>query len=172
MHIHGIKWTNENLKEVQEKWGYGWVWKGKEVKGKIINYVSEQTINYITKYVYKQDYDHKEYKAKILTSPGIGNGYMKRSDWKRNKYGHGIFGDTREYYQTKTGHKIALPVYYRNKIYSEDEREKLWIDKLDKQERWVGGEKIDISKGEKEYYATLEFHRERNRRLGYGNVLS
>ena len=43
------------------------------------------------------------------------------------------------------GHKQALPIYWRNKIYSEEEREKLWLQKLDKKERYVNGQKIDIS---------------------------
>ena len=48
-------------------------------------------------------------------------------------------GETKETYKNKTGHETALPIYYRNKIYNEEEREKLWIQKLDKEERWVGG---------------------------------
>ena len=41
-----------------------------------------------------------------------------------------------------------MPIYYRNKIYSEEEREKLWIQKLNSNTRYILGEKIDISKGE------------------------
>ena len=64
---------------------------------------------------------------------------------------------------------IALPIYYRNQIYSEEEREKLWLNKLDKQERWICGERVDISKGEESYYSLLEYHRRRNKQLGYGD---
>ena len=61
---------------------------------------------------------------------------------------------------------MALPIYYRNKIYTEEEKEKLWLEKLDKEERWICGEKIDVSKSEKEYFNLLEYYREKNERLG------
>ena len=32
--------------------------------------------------------------------------------------------------------------YYRNKIYTESEREKRWLEKLDKNERWIDGQKV------------------------------
>ncbi len=65
--------------------------------------------------------------------------------------------------------KIGLPTYYRNKIYSEEEREELWIEKLDKGERWVNGIKIDIRETEEVYFSRLEVERKRNKRLGYGD---
>ena len=43
---------------------------------------------------------------------------MKRTDWVKNKFNPN--GETREYYKTETGHKQALPIYWRNKIYSEE----------------------------------------------------
>ena len=64
---------------------------------------------------------------------------------------------------------MALPIYYRNKIYSEDEREKLWLEKLDKKERWVCGVKVDVSENDNEYYKVLEEMRRKNHRLGYGD---
>ena len=45
----------------------------------------------------------------------------------------------------------------------------MWLKKLDEEIRYVGGEKIDISKGEEEYYKTLKYYREKNKRLGYGD---
>lgn len=164
LHIHGIVWTDESLNEVEKHWRYGYVWKGKGDRQE--NYVNEKTVNYLTKYVNKQDNQHKEYKPKILTSAGIGKGYLERGDSKQNIF-HGEH--TKEYYVTRTGHKIAMPIYWRNKIYSEEEREKLWLLKLDKQERWVNGERIDISNGDEEYYKLLQFHRAKNKRLGYGD---
>ena len=57
---------------------------------------------------------------------------------------------------------MALPMYYRNKIYTEEEREKLWIVKLDKEERWVCGEKVSIKGNEYEEYNKLrDWYRER-----------
>lgn len=167
IHMHGIVWTNEKMEEVEKHWQYGYVWKGNETQeGGLENYVSERTVSYLTKYVTKQDELHKEYKPKILSSPGIGKNYTERIDFENNKYKG---EETKEYYKTRTGHKMAMPIYWRNKAYTEEEREKLWIQKLDKEERWVGGEKVDISKGEEEYYKLLEYYRGRNKRLGYGD---
>lgn len=156
IHMHGIVWTDKEAEEIKKHWKYGFVWIGE--------YVSERTVNYITKYVHKMDNDHKEYKAKILTSSGIGRGYMEREDAKGNRY---VEGETKETYRTRTGDKMAMPIYWRNKLYSEEEREKLWLEKLDKQERWVGKIKVDISKGEEKYYKLLKEAQEKAVRLGY-----
>lgn len=130
------------------------------------DYVNNKTINYIVKYITKIDTDHKGYKSKIFTSSGIGKQYINNYNSTTNKYN----GDkTKEYYTTKEGLKLNLPTYYRNKIFTETEREKLWINKLDKEERWICGEKINISKSEEQYYKTLKFYRKKNKRLGYGD---
>ena len=50
-----------------------------------------------------------------------------------------------------------------------EEKEKLWLIKLDKEERCICGERIDISNNLDDYYKTLEFYRERNKELGYGD---
>ena len=93
---------------------------------------------------------------------------MERWDWKNNKY-NGAHTD--ESYRTTSGHRIALPTYLRNKIYNEEEREQLWLHKLDKEERWVCGERVSIKDGMDEYWKLLDFHRQRNYQLGYGNGL-
>ncbi len=157
VHMHGIVWTDE-VEDIKEIWKYGKVWIGE--------YVSSKTVNYIVKYVSKVDEKHKEYNSKIFTSKGIGKGYMNREDVVRNIYKK---DETIETYRTREGIELALPIYYRNKIYNEVEREKLWMIKLDKEERYVCGVKIDISKGEEEYYKVLKIKREYSKRLGYGN---
>lgn len=162
IHMHGIIWTDKPLTEIEEIWNYGFIWKGYKRLGTYQNYVNNRTVNYTTKYVTKIDLQHKTYKPIILTSPGIGNKY----NGKYNKY-NGT--ETNETYRTNTGHTITLPTYWRNKIYTEKEKEQLWIQKLDKQETWICGEKIDISKNQIKYNALLEYHRTRNKDLGYGS---
>lgn len=158
IHLHGIIFTDESNETIEQIWKYGQIWVG--------NYVNEKTINYIIKYVSKIDLEHKEYKPKILTSSGIGKQYVGSHNYNMSKFR----GDeTREYYTTKTGHKIALPIYFRNKLYTEEEREKLWLQKLDKEERWIMGEKIDVSISDEDYEKALEYYREKNKRLGYGD---
>ena len=129
VHIHGLVWT-ENVKDIKKIWKYGKVWIG--------DYVNAKTINYIVKYVNKADEKHKEYNSKIFVSKGIGKQYLERVDSKRNIYKK---DKTIETYKTKTGLEMALPIYYRNKIYNEDQREALWLEKLDKEERYVCGVK-------------------------------
>lgn len=77
--MHGIIWTDINRTEIDKIWGYGYTWIGDKKN----SWVNEQTINYITKYIHKQDEKHKEYKPIILTSAGIGSGYMKSGNAKK-----------------------------------------------------------------------------------------
>lgn len=168
IHMHGILWTT-NLNEVERIWNYGWVYKGKPNSlGGYENYVNEKTVNYSVKYITKTDNKHKFYKPKILVSPGIGRKYVDRLDAQLNKFNTN--GETREVYINKTGVRTALPMYLRGKIYSEEEREKLWIQKLDKNERYVLGAKIDVSQNHDEYYKALKEAQEYNLRMGYGGL--
>ncbi|WNK14258.1 MAG: replication initiator protein [Microvirus sp.] len=165
IHLHGIMWTNESVNEIKKKWTYGWVWTGENKNGTVTNYVNERTVNYIIKYVSKRDKKHEEYKSIILTSKGIGSKYIGSYNSRLNKYNE---EETNETYKTSTGHKITLPIYWRNKIYTEEEREKLWIEKLDKQEIWVMGEKVKIDKGTEQLDKLREYYRKLNIELGYG----
>ena len=161
LHIHGLLWTDKNIKEIKERWQYGKAILG-DGKGK--HYVNEETIGYIVKYISKVDKKHKYYKSKMFTSPGIGKEYFEREDSKVNEY-KGL--ETNELYTTRTGMKLGMPVYYRNHLYSDEEREKLWLMKLDEQVRWVDGVKVDVSENDDEYYELLKVKREKNKRLGY-----
>lgn len=157
IHIHGIIWS-KNKEAIERHWQYGNVYIGYEV--------SNRTVNYITKYINKTDILHKEYNSKILSSKGIGAKYLERIDAEQNRYKEN--GETRETYTTRQGKKMSLPIYWRNKIYTEEEREKLWIEKLDKNKRYVLGVEIDISKGLENYNQQLKNAQEKNSRLGYG----
>lgn len=163
LHLHGIIFTKET-KDIEKIWKYGHIVLG---NGKGTNYVNEKTINYIIKYVTKIDEDHKEYQPIILTSPGIGNRYTYREDAKRNKFNE---EKTIETYKLKNGMEIAMPIYIRNKLWTEDERDKLWTNLLDKNTRYVCGEKIDVStiEGEIEYEKTLSYYQQKNEKLGFG----
>lgn len=163
IHLHGIVWTNETYETIAKIWQYGYIWPRPTTTVK--TYVNSKTVNYIIKYVTKTDLQHKHYKSKILTSPGIGKNYTETYNFKRNKFNN---ENTDETYKTPSGHKIALNTYWRNKAYSEEEREKLWIQKLNKNERWIMGEKINANDTEK-YYQLLKWYREKNKELGYGS---
>ena len=130
-----------------------------------IGYVGEKSINYIVKYINKIDQKHKNNESRIFTSKGIGKNYIGSINSRKNIYKD----ETDESYTTRSGIKLGLPIYYRNKIYSEIEREKLWLEKLDKEERYILGNKISVKNGNKEYLRLLKVAREKNIRLGYGN---
>lgn len=161
IHMHGIIWTDKGGEEIEKHWKYGFVWDSDRKKG----WVNEQTINYIIKYVNKTDEKHKEYNSITLTSAGIGKGYEGTTNGRNNKYKK---GQTKEVYTMRNGAKINLPIYYRNKIYSEEEREKLWIEKIEKDEIWIAGVKMKASDTEN-VEKTRAWYQEKNKRLGYGD---
>jgi len=156
VHLHGIIF-GRTKEEITDRWKHGWVYCG--------TYVNEKTINYIIKYATKVDEKNKGFKGKILSSKGIGSSYTKRGDARANAY---TKQGTKESYITRQGTKMGLPTYYRNKIYTEEQKEKLWLEKLDKNTRWINGRKIDISKGEQDYFAYLKIAQAKSKRLGYG----
>lgn len=158
IHMHGVIFTDKTNEEIEERWNYGKIWVGE--------YVNEKTINYIIKYVSKMDMVNKGYKPKILCSAGIGKGYLDRYDSRLNKYK----GEkTKNTYTFRNGREANLPMYYRNKIYSDEQREQLWMNMLDEETRYVMGEKVDISKGEEEFDELQKIYRIKNKRLGYGD---
>ena len=84
------------------------------------------------KYVTKFDEKHKNYKPIICTSNGIGNNYKASLSEK-----------SRDKYRTEKGYELTMPIYYRNKIYTESEREELWVRKLDENIRYIGRNKVN-----------------------------
>lgn len=162
IHIHGILFTEQPLtnEELTKIWSYGRTDTGK--------YCNARSINYIVKYVTKIDQDHKNFKPEIICSPGIGENYTKKPF---NRKLHKFNGkNTNEIYTLTDGTQIALPIYYRNKFWSEKERNELWMHKLDKQKRYIRGIEIDISKNEDRYYSVLKEQQQDNIKLGYGST--
>jgi len=158
IHIHGIIWTDENENEILERWKYGRIHIGK--------YVNEETSGYIVKYLHKQDEKHKIYESKIFTSAGIGKEYTNSITAKKHKFKK---GETIEYYRDQYGVKYGLPIYYKNKLFTEEERDQLWTEKLDNKKRYIFGKEIDISNGEETYYSSLKEAQAKNKRMGYGD---
>lgn len=157
VHLHGIIFSQDTA-AIEKAWQYGFIYFG--------TWVNLQSINYMIKYVSKIDDIHKYYVPKILCSPGIGAGYASRHNAWQNRFKD---KETKEYYTTDQGVKLNLPVYYRNKLYDDEQRERLWINRLDKHERYVCGTKVDISKDTELYNKTVDHYRLINSRLGYGD---
>lgn len=99
---------------------------------------------YITKYITKTDIQHKEYKNKILCSAGIGKDFTENDKINYYKYNN---KETNEQYVTKGLTKIGMPIYYRNKLWTEEQREQLWINNIEKETRYVLGKEISIKEG-------------------------
>jgi len=159
IHIHGIVYTDEP-ELLRERWKYGHVWIGK--------FVNERTIKYVTKYLTKTDFKHKEYEPKMCVSPGIGRGYIERIGKKKNRFNE---EKTDVSYKARNGQKYSMPIYWRNQLWSEEEREKLWGYTLDKEERWIDGVKIDLKWDDAEELETKARKQAqiKNDRLGYGS---
>ena len=112
------------------------------------------------------DAEHKGFEPKILRSPGIGKNYLNRYDSKTNTFNN---EKTKEYYTSKKGNKLALPTYYRNKLYNEDEREKLWLNMIDRNVRYIGGVEVRAD-DEDLLFNIIEQKRILNKRF-YGNEI-
>ena len=143
LHLHGILWTKD-IELLGDKWKYGYIYVG--------DYCNERSINYAVKYFHKSDKRHPGFTPKILCSPGIGRAFLDKQDSERNIYAG---ENTKDNYRTQGGSKLALPTYYRNHLYNDEQREKLWLWRLDKKERWVMGERIDVSENYDDYYGAL-----------------
>lgn len=187
VHMHGIIWEDERyqlrdertreeirkgitplIKEVENIWKYGYVGAGKwDYKtGKYENYVNAKTANYFTKYVNKIDEKHKEYRQIILTSPGIGKGYLDSDRAKDNKYRG---RETIQQYNVDNGGVLPMPDYFRKKLYTDEEREKLTGWMLDKNSVYIEGREYKNSIGDKKINLMYKALKEKNARLGYGD---
>lgn len=171
IHLHGIMWNISNkpkeefMQDIIDKWMYGNVTLGA--------YVDERTMNYITKYITKVDEYHTGYKQKTFVSKGIGKGYIERMSiwhqWREDK--------TNIHYLMNNGRKYALPKYYKNKLWTEEQRQQLWTYMLDKEQVWVDGVQYDKTQQDdmqyrKWFYAGLCGARQSNERARMGNNMT
>lgn len=132
IHLHGIFFGQKSAKLIKKHWKYGFSFIGQ--------YCNSRSVNYMTKYMLKVDTKHPEFKQIVLSSKGIGSGYMDRLDylWQKQNYKN-INVAT---YAFRNGTKMAMPKYYKNKIFTEKEREKMWINNLNRGLLWIYGEKV------------------------------
>lgn len=164
IHIHGIIFVEDAIdnKWLEQLWSYGQTDVGK--------FCNSQTINYLVKYITKIDKLHKDYTSKICCSAGLGKNYINEFTKNKHRYNG---KDTKEFYTLPDGKKLQLPVYYRNKLFTEKEREDLWINKIEKDTRYVNGIKIEnVMKNEetlKYFMNALETAQKNNVQIGYGN---
>lgn len=132
IHLHGIFFGQRGAELIKKHWKYGFIFIGQ--------YCNSRSINYMTKYMLKVDVKHPTFKQIVLASAGIGAGYTDRLDylWQKQNYKN-INVAT---YTFRNGTKMAMPKYYKNKIFTEKEREKMWINNLNRGLLWIYGEKV------------------------------
>ena len=132
IHLHGIFFGQRSAELIKKHWKYGFIFIGE--------YCNSRSVNYMTKYMLKVDIKHPKFKQIVLASPGIGAGYMNRSDylWQKRNYKN-INVAT---YTFRNGTKMAMPKYYKDKIFTEKEKEVMWINNLNRGVLWIYGEKV------------------------------
>lgn len=132
IHLHGIFFGQKSAELIAKHWKYGFSFIGQ--------YCSSRSVNYITKYMLKVDIKHPTFKQVVLASAGIGSGYMDRKDylWQKENYKQ-INVAT---YTFRNGTKMAMPKYYKYKIFTDEEREIMWINNLNRGLLWIYGEKV------------------------------
>lgn len=132
IHLHGIFFGQKSAELIKKHWKYGFSFIGQ--------YCNSRSVNYMTKYMLKVDIKHPTFKQIVLASPGIGAEYMNRLDylWQKQNYKK-IEVAT---YTFRNGTKMAMPRYYKNKIFTDKEREKMWINNLNRGILWIYGEKV------------------------------
>ena len=135
IHIHGIFFIkgNQDIKYIKDKikreWDFGWNYLG---------YVDqERTINYITKYMLKENENFKEFKPKVLASQKIGIGFIERNKefYKYKEKNGEIEANTKMEYLD--GRETYLIKYYKEKLYTTEERENILLSILDENKRKI-----------------------------------
>ena len=132
IHLHGIFFGQKSAELIRKHWKYGFVFIG--------DYCNTRSVNYMSKYMLKVDIKHPTFKQIVLASAGIGSGYFDRMAylWQKQNYKN-INVAT---YTFRNGTKMAMPKYYKNKIFTEKERERMWINNLNRGLLWIYGEKV------------------------------
>ena len=132
IHLHGIFFGQKSAELIRKHWKYGFAFIGYSC--------NSRSVNYMTKYMLKVDVKHKTFKQIVLASKGIGSGYLDRLDylWQKQNY-EKIEVAT---YTFRNGTKMAMPKYYKNKLFTDKEREKMWINNLNRGLLWIYGEKV------------------------------
>lgn len=135
IHLHGIFFGQRSAELIKKHWKYGFIFIGQ--------YCNSRSVNYMTKYMLKVDIKHPEFKQIVLASPGIGSGYFNRLDWQWQKQNYKRIEVPT--YTFRNGTKMAMPKYYKDKLFTEKERNEMWINNLNRGILWIYGEKVEAN---------------------------
>lgn len=160
-HLHGITFGQTSAALLKKHWTFGGVYIG--------TFTNEKSINYMTKYMLKVDLKHKDYTGIVLASKGIGSGYLKRGagKWQKENYKQ----ITVPTYTFRNGTKMAMPKYYKDKLFTEEERQTMWLNNLERGYEYIGGERVDAN--DQESIENLrKFYRERGRTIYFDDPIA
>lgn len=132
IHLHGIFFGQKSAELIKKHWKYGFIFIGQ--------YCNSRSVNYMTKYMLKVDVKHPEFKQIVLASPGIGSGYFNSLNWQWQKQNYKRIEVPT--YTFRNGTKMAMPKYYKDKLFTEKERNQMWINNLNRGILWIYGEKV------------------------------
>ena len=83
----------------------------------------------------KKDEDNPDYISIVLCSKGLGANYAKENQLKHKWNGE----KTIVTYKAHNGQDLPLPRYYKTTIYTDDQRQLLWLCAEDKGVKWIKG---------------------------------
>lgn len=118
LHLHGLLFDFPLPRyQLRKYWKYGHV---------TCDLITPRRVSYITSYVNKSlkgdTLENPDYHQKIFTSPGLGKAYVDKS----STHAHcRVYGRPVPFMYNRSNMPIALPRYYRSKLYSEGELEDL-----------------------------------------------
>ena len=170
IHLHGLLFSDEQLEfsEMDDNklrtwnyWKYGHIYVG--------DYVNQQTINYISKYITKIDTDHKGFVGQILASPGIGKSFIDHLQEINSKEYEYRPKHATDFYRLENGCKVKLPKYYKNKLYNEEQREEIWRGFMDQHKIAILGIEHDIREGMSNLTRIKDNARDKNKNMEYGD---
>lgn len=111
LHLHGFLFNfSLPVARLADFWKYGFV---------SVSSISHRRISYAVKYSLKPS--TFVFKPQVFCSPGLGKVYTELSTTQKFHIRKNLLDDA--YYCTFNGFTYSLPVYYRNKIFSEVRRE-------------------------------------------------
>lgn len=132
-HYHGIYFGIDS-QDVKEAWSKGHIHTGE---------VNNLTIAYTAKYNITRMYNEQEEtwrempKALMSRDPGLGNSYLKQIEKNSDMYKRG--------YVVMNGYKQAMPKYYKDRLYTDQQREILATNVLKENQLQFENEIINLA---------------------------
>lgn len=120
-HYHAIIYNAHELDIIR-----AWAIDGKAIGDVFLGKVTEESIAYCFKYLQKtkkvplNQYDNRE-RERAFYSKGLGLNWVNSKQSEYHFYNGQVIPE-RGYLVTKSGHKIAMPRYYKQKQFTEEQR--------------------------------------------------